>query len=220
MFTYGAGSTALLAKWILTDRRVVLHLLRLVPKVLRLLRQQMSEASVKAVPSDLRRLERFGYIYGPIAYLRSAFVDRWDRSSGNEPATSTALHEDLLALSSKAQLPIVSPHLDDAVFSCSGVIKGAHNPVVHTLFAGDAPADQPLSQWDQDCGFSDGANVMEQRRNEERTAASRLRASATWDQHLQEGYRPGELDHVAVARALSRTIEDIDPAVVLFPLGL
>jgi hypothetical protein len=29
----------------------------------------MSEASVKAVPSDLRRLERFGYIYGPIAYL-------------------------------------------------------------------------------------------------------------------------------------------------------
>jgi hypothetical protein len=87
------------------------------------------------------------------------------------------------------------------------------------MFAGDAPADQPLSQWDRDCGFSDGANVMEQRRNEERTAANRLRASATWDQHLQEGYRPDELD-LAVARALSRTIEDIDPAVVLFPLGL
>jgi LmbE family N-acetylglucosaminyl deacetylase len=143
-----------------------------------------------------------------------------DRSSRNEPATSTPLHEDLRMLCSKGQLLVVSPHLDDAFFSCSGVIKGVHNPVVHTVFAGDAPTDQPLSQWDRDCGFSDGANVMEHRRNEERAAANRLHATATWDELLQEGYRPGELDPVAVARNLSRTIRDLNPVSVLFPLGL
>jgi len=37
---------------------------------------------------------------------------------------------------------------------------------------------------------------------------------------MQEGYRPGELDPEAVASDLSKQIEDIDPAVVLFPLGL
>jgi len=141
MFTYGAGSTGLLTKWMLTDRRVTLLLVRLVPKILSLLRHQMSEASDKTVPSDLRRLERFGYIYGPIAYLRSAFADRWDRSAGRESASSTAQHEDLLPLTSNGQLLIVSPHLDDAVFSCSGVIKSARNPFVHTVFVGDAPAE-------------------------------------------------------------------------------
>jgi LmbE family N-acetylglucosaminyl deacetylase len=143
-----------------------------------------------------------------------------DRALRNARATSAASHEDLLTLCSEGQLLVVSPHLDDAFFSCSGIIKGVHNPVVHTVFAGDAPIDQPLSQWDRDCGFSDGAKVMEHRQKEERDAADRLHATATWDKLLQEGYRPGELDPFAVASNLSRTIGDVNPVSVLFPLGL
>jgi LmbE family N-acetylglucosaminyl deacetylase len=150
----------------------------------------------------------------PLAYLRSVFDEH------RQPSTSPALPEDLVALTSTGQLLVISPHLDDAFFSCSGVIKGVHDPIVHTVFAGDAPADQSLAQWDRDCGFSDGDNVMDHRRKEECSAASRLQATATWDQLLQEGYRPGEVDPVAVARNLSKTIEDVNPESVLFPLGL
>jgi LmbE family N-acetylglucosaminyl deacetylase len=92
--------------------------------------------------------------------------------------------------------------------------------VIHTVFAGDAPADQPLSQWDRDCGFSDGVNVMEQRRNEERVAARRLGAIAIWGQDLLEGYRSSGPDLDAMVHALSRTIEEIGPTTILSPLGL
>jgi len=220
MFTYGAGSTALLTKWLLTDHRVALHFVRLVPKIVRLLRHQSSEANVEAVPSDLRRLERLGYLYGPMAYLRSAFVRRRGRSATLESVASSTPSDDFGTLRKRGQLLVVSPHLDDAVFSCSGIVKGVHKSHVHTLFAGDAPRDRPLSQWDRDCGFVEGAEVMEQRRNEEREALQRLHAIFTWEPHLQEGYRLGELDQGAILAGLAKSIEAVRPSVVLFPLGL
>jgi LmbE family N-acetylglucosaminyl deacetylase len=145
---------------------------------------------------------------------------RGGRSSPEKPVTSTPADEDLAALNSKGPILIVSPHLDDAVFSCSGIIRSVTNPIVHTVFAGDAPLDQPLSHWDQACGFMYGTNVMEERRNEDRTASNRLSATTSWNQQLQEQYRTGDIDHVAVTNELLRTIEKIRPVAVMSPLGL
>lgn len=220
MFTYGAGFAALLTKWIFTDRRVGIHIIRRIPRVLGLLRQQTNEASAETVPRDLRRLERLGYLYGPIAFLRSAVALRRGRRPFSDRVEAPPVDADLQALLSEGQLLVISPHLDDAVFSCSSIIKGAHHAVVHTVFAGDAPSDRPLLQWDRDCGFREGDNVMDHRRSEERIAAGQLGATVTWDLELQEGYRPGDLDSDAVVLAISNAIEKCRPAAVLFPLGL
>ena len=88
MFTYGAGLTAFLTKLIVTDRRVAGRILRRVPRVLGLLHQQSNEASAETVPRDLRRLERLGYLYGPIAFVRSAVAIWWRRGSLKHRAES------------------------------------------------------------------------------------------------------------------------------------
>ncbi len=80
VFTYSAGMTALLTKWFLSDRHVAADLARRVPKLLpaALLRSHRSgaEAGVGEYPPQLRWLERLGYLYGPIAYLRSRAATR------------------------------------------------------------------------------------------------------------------------------------------------
>ncbi len=83
VFTYSAGSSALLTKWALTRRSVGAELARRLPAVLpaALLHRHRggADAGVGAYPSQLRWLERMGYLYGPIAYLRSVL---WARRRG------------------------------------------------------------------------------------------------------------------------------------------
>lgn len=80
VFTYSAGSSALLTKWACTRRSVAAELARRLPGLLpaALLHRHRSgaEAGVGAYPSQLRWLERIGYLYGPIAYLRSVLWAR------------------------------------------------------------------------------------------------------------------------------------------------
>ena len=75
VFTYSAGLTALLTKWALSDAAVAGDLARRLPRLLpaALVKAHRSgaEAGVGEYPAQLRWLERAGYLYGPIAYLRS-----------------------------------------------------------------------------------------------------------------------------------------------------
>jgi len=75
VFTYLAGFTALLTKWMLKDRRVARDLARRVPQLVpaALLgrhRGGAADAHGDYLP-QLRWLERAGYLYGPVAYVRS-----------------------------------------------------------------------------------------------------------------------------------------------------
>lgn len=99
VFTYSAGSSALLTKWALTNREVAKDLAKRLPGLLpaALLRPQRSgaEAGVGAYPSQIRWLERVGYLYGPIAYLRGwAWARKQARIATNaaniEPAMKIA----------------------------------------------------------------------------------------------------------------------------------
>lgn len=80
VFTYSAGFTALLFKWALTDRRVALDLVRRVPRLLPAAFLAAHRSGVEAgcgdYPAQLRWLERFGYLYGPVAYTRSRIRSR------------------------------------------------------------------------------------------------------------------------------------------------
>ncbi len=73
LFTYGVGFSAFLTKWILTDPRILVDLVRMA--FTSLLRpgapRHEDEGGSHLLPRHLRRLERLGYLYGPWAYLRS-----------------------------------------------------------------------------------------------------------------------------------------------------
>jgi hypothetical protein len=71
-----------------------------------------------------------------------------------------------------APLLIVSPHLDDAVLSCSALLERTPPIDVLTVFAGE-PDPPKVGFWDQVCGFRDSAQSMPARRREDRQAFSK-----------------------------------------------
>jgi glycosyltransferase involved in cell wall biosynthesis len=92
-FTYSAGMTALLTKLFLSDRRIAADLARRVPKLLpaAFLQSHRSgeELGVGRYPQQIRWLERLGYLYGPVAYLRSRLAAR--DSASDVPAAELDL---------------------------------------------------------------------------------------------------------------------------------
>lgn len=71
---------------------------------------------------------------------------------------------------------IVSPHFDDAVLSCAGLIAGAGASTVLTVFSGGPPRAGQISSWDRRCGFTVGDDVMAARAAEDAAALACLGA--------------------------------------------
>ncbi len=126
----------------------------------------------------------------------------------------------LADLESIGRLLVISPHLDDAVFSCEALLKFARDVHVLTIFGGDAPLDAPISDWDLQCGFSAGSNVMQARRTEDARAFAEVGAIPMWGEELQEGYRVEPADQDRLSSLIIDTIDSVAPTHVLFPLGL
>jgi glycosyltransferase involved in cell wall biosynthesis len=84
VFTYGAGFTAFLTKWALSNRKVARDLLRLFPQALSLALKPPSndDQGIPGLSKDLSRRERLGFVYGPIGYLRGALAFR---RAGRQP---------------------------------------------------------------------------------------------------------------------------------------
>lgn len=70
---------------------------------------------------------------------------------------------------------VISPHLDDAVFSCGAALAAAPGAIVCTVFAG-APADALATDWDAQCGFTNAHEAMRARHAEDAAALDVLRA--------------------------------------------
>jgi LmbE family N-acetylglucosaminyl deacetylase len=131
-----------------------------------------------------------------------------------------------------APLTVVSPHLDDAVLSCAGLIAGAPATTVITVFAGFPPARDVATPaevlpgttvWDQASGFVEGDDVVGLRRAEDRAALEHLGAVPRWLPFLDSQYvvEPGESAGPAdIAAAIRVALEDLQPATIAFPLGL
>src|SRR6185437_4005492 len=138
----------------------------------------------------------------------------------------------LLDVTALAPLTVVSPHLDDAVLSCAGLIAGAPGTTVLTVFAGFPPARDAATpaqslpgstSWDQACGFVAGDDVVALRQTEDRAALAHLGATPRWLDYLYRKYvvEPGEsATPSGIAAAIREAIGDLKPATVGFPLGL
>ncbi len=121
---------------------------------------------------------------------------------------------------------VVSPHLDDAVLSCGHFLLTQTHAVVATVFAGH-PGPGILSDWDRECGFTDGDDPVATRRREDREALTRVGAEPRHLEFLDSPYRAGRspidggaISAVQIAERLADLVDALAPARVLIPLGL
>jgi LmbE family N-acetylglucosaminyl deacetylase len=127
-------------------------------------------------------------------------------------------------------LAIVSPHLDDAVLSCTRLLEG--HPASHliTVFAGGPERVQWISGWDRAAGFAEGDDVMAVRRGEDSAVGQVLQVTTHhlpyWDgqyRGLEHGYTGPEssqdlIEHIAID--LIALVDRLDVQEWLIPLGI
>ena len=117
---------------------------------------------------------------------------------------------------------VLSPHLDDAVFSVGATIarasrSGARVSVL-TMFAGDPESSAPAGDWDRLAGFVTAGEAATARRCEDRKACSLLSATPVWQPFLDEQYAD-DSDDGALAYVLEEALRTADTLLLPgFPL--
>nr|WP_284508415.1 PIG-L family deacetylase [Caballeronia sp. INML5] len=116
---------------------------------------------------------------------------------------------------------VISPHLDDAVFSCGALLAASPGASVCTIFAG-APDTALATDWDAQCGFADAHQAMRERRVEDKAALHVLGARAVHLGFLDSQYTQGGTSATTakIASAIRDVMRETDCATLLMPLGL
>jgi LmbE family N-acetylglucosaminyl deacetylase len=123
------------------------------------------------------------------------------------------------ALAPERPLVVVSPHLDDGVFSCGALLARYPGARVITALAGLPPGNVALTEWDRASGFASSAQAVAARRDEDRAGLAVLDAEPCWLDFPDNQYG-GSPDAEQLAAALLAVIERAGAATVLLPLGL
>ncbi|WP_232065886.1 PIG-L family deacetylase [Mycobacterium heidelbergense] len=120
----------------------------------------------------------------------------------------------------KKHVLVVSPHLDDAVYSAGQFLAGRPGAVVVTIFAGTPNPPQKKS-WDvSKCGFADSQQAMLARKAEDGSALAVLNATPVHLDFLDNQYGRGGVDLRALANAILEQAKRHRPEFVVGPLGL
>lgn len=123
----------------------------------------------------------------------------------------TRIQEEIAA----TNLEIISPHFDDAVYSCWQLIQP--NSRVTTLFGG-YPADEQPSEWDISTGFGNAREAIETRVQENQIALDGTGANILNLEYLDTVFR--EDDELTDTELFEDLRQILDPrAVILAPLG-
>ncbi|MEZ5643679.1 MAG: PIG-L family deacetylase [Burkholderiaceae bacterium] len=114
-------------------------------------------------------------------------------------------------------LLLISPHLDDAVFSAAGLLRAAADrSTVLTVFTEGTPGD--ASAWTRAAGFADTPSEFAARRAEDLRAARHLSG-----RFIHAGLHSGQLDDVQarhhIARWLGENASTGEDTLVLLPAG-
>lgn len=114
---------------------------------------------------------------------------------------------------------MISPHLDDGVFSC-GTLMAMHSSVtVVTVFAGIPMEKTALPEWDRLAGFNDAREAMLSRREEDRKALHVFSAHPVWLDFLDSQYQ-AQASVDALRAMLEEVIAHLRPQHIFFPAGL
>lgn len=117
---------------------------------------------------------------------------------------------------------ILSPHLDDALFSASEIVRRGR-PEVWTVFAGEP--DRPVTtDWDRSCGFRDSHEALVTRKQEDDEAFARTASIVRQLPYLDGAYTTPERRAQDLGRLISEVaawvIEHSDRSpVVVLPAG-
>jgi LmbE family N-acetylglucosaminyl deacetylase len=114
----------------------------------------------------------------------------------------------------------VSPHMDDAVLSAGAFLSACSAAVIVTVFAGFPPRYDGLSEWDADCGFTEGDDVVALRREEDRRAAEHIGAQARWLDFVDSQYEPEPPAVEAIAASLRALVTELGVETLALPLGI
>ncbi|GJG94249.1 PIG-L deacetylase family protein [Cupriavidus pauculus] len=116
-------------------------------------------------------------------------------------------------------LTVISPHLDDAVFSCGALLAAAQGAVVLTVLAGIPDAALPLPDWDRAAGFTSTSQAVVMRRREDARSLGRLGARPEWLGFLDGQYRtPHAAEDIMRGLAASPALQR--GGTVVAPMGL
>lgn len=117
---------------------------------------------------------------------------------------------------------MLSPHLDDAVFSLGATMSkvssaGARVEVL-TVFSEDPLSDSPANGWDTRGGFATEGEAARARREEDREACRLVGAHPHWLPFRGGGYTPDK-DEDAITAAIAEQVAGADALLVPgFPL--
>src|SRR5690606_16348121 len=118
-------------------------------------------------------------------------------------------------------LLVLSPHYDDAVFSCGSLVAAVPGSTVVTVYTGLPKNSDMQTEWDRRCGFSSAREAMQCRAAENRKALAALKARGVELDFLDSQYAHVALDGAdLLADTLMTTIARMQPATAIFPLGL
>jgi LmbE family N-acetylglucosaminyl deacetylase len=116
-------------------------------------------------------------------------------------------------------LLFLSPHCDDVVFACGGVLESHPGSVVATVCAGRPGTVSAVTEWDAAAGFGPHDDVMAERRAEDLAALSLLGAWPLWLDFLDHQYQPAH-EPRDLQRAIDALVRAIRPHALFIPLGL
>jgi|1186.fasta_scaffold167533_1 LmbE family N-acetylglucosaminyl deacetylase len=122
-----------------------------------------------------------------------------------------------IAVDPAAPAVILSPHLDDAVWSTFSLLVGEVDVVVATVFAGVPDGDEP-GWWDAQCGILDSAEHVRARRHEDAAVLSSLGRTAVHLDLVDGQYRDGPIDPERVVEELHRAVTTVSR--VYAPTGI
>ncbi|WP_168202326.1 PIG-L family deacetylase [Achromobacter sp. HZ01] len=116
---------------------------------------------------------------------------------------------------------VVSPHLDDAVFSCAGLLRAHPGSVVITAYTGLPQAADMSTDWDRRCGFPTAADAMAARLAEDRLALAQVGCMGLGLGFVDSQYGEQPPDGQAqLADSLVRVLAGLGADRVALPLGL
>lgn len=115
-----------------------------------------------------------------------------------------------------SRVVVVSPHLDDGVFSTGDMLAGESNALVLTVFAG-VPEKTLQTDYDKSTGFSNSKSAMLSRREEDTQATAALGVEY---KHLPflDGQYNVETDKYEILMEVSKVLDEAD--VIYMPVGM
>jgi LmbE family N-acetylglucosaminyl deacetylase len=114
----------------------------------------------------------------------------------------------ILGVDPGAPAVILSPHLDDAVWSTFSLLAGDEaDVIVVTVFAG--VPEGTVGWWDAQCGIEDSAEHVLARRREDSGVLTSLGRSAIHLDLLDDQYRDGPTDPADVVSALAGAVTTV-----------